>query len=84
MSVAGGPVKVVDTPGCGDSFMAAFLTGLLDTGLLEGGMDLSAGNLTEIGRFACAAGAITATAPGGMDAMPTRPELAAFLVETFR
>jgi fructokinase len=73
-TVPGIPVKVVDTTGCGDSFMAAFLTGLLDSG-----MDLSAENLGSIGRFACAAGAITATAPGGMDAMPTRAELAAFM-----
>jgi fructokinase len=74
VSVPGIAVKVVDTTGCGDSFMAAFLTGLLDSE-----MDLSADNLAAIGRFACAAGAITATAPGGMDAMPTRAELAAFM-----
>ena len=74
VSVPGIAVKVVDTTGCGDSFMAAFLTGLLDTE-----MDLASDNLAEIGRFSCAAGAITATAPGGMDAMPTRAELAAFI-----
>ena len=74
--VSGIVVKVVDTTGCGDSFMAAFLTGLLDSGL-----DMSAGSLAAIGRFACAAGAITATAPGGMDAMPTRAELSAFMTE---
>jgi fructokinase len=76
VSVPGIAVKVVDTTGCGDSFMAAFLTGLLDSE-----MDLSAGNLAAIGRFACSAGAITATAPGGMDAMPTRTELAAFMAK---
>jgi fructokinase len=75
-TVPGLAVKVVDTTGCGDSFMAAFLTGLLDSN-----MDLGAENLAAIGRFACAAGAITATAPGGMDAMPTRAELAAFIAE---
>jgi fructokinase len=74
VSVPGVAVKVVDTTGCGDSFMAAFLTGLLDSDL-----DLSAGTMAAIGRFACAAGAITATAPGGMDAMPSRAELTAFL-----
>jgi fructokinase len=74
VSVPGIAVKVVDTTGCGDSFMAAFLTGLLDTE-----MDLASDNLAEIGRFSCAAGAITATAPGGMDAMPTRAELATFI-----
>jgi fructokinase len=76
VDVAGISVKVVDTTGCGDSFMAAFLTGLLDSDL-----DLSAANLARIGRFACAAGAITATAPGGMDAMPTRAALLAFIAE---
>jgi len=74
ISVPGVAVKVVDTTGCGDSFMAAFLTGLLDSD-----MDLSDDNLAAIGRFACAAGAITATAPGGMDAMPTRADLTAFV-----
>ena len=74
VSVPGIAVKVVDTTGCGDSFMAAFLTGLLDSE-----MDLASDNLAKIGRFSCAAGAITATAPGGMDAMPTRAELAAFI-----
>jgi fructokinase len=76
VSLPGVAVKVVDTTGCGDSFMAAFLTGLLDSE-----MDLSAENLAAIGRFACAAGAITATAPGGMDGMPTRAELAAFMAD---
>ena len=75
-SVRGIAVKVVDTTGCGDSFMAAFLTGLLDSE-----MDLSAESLAAIGRFACSAGAITATAAGGMDAMPTRGELAAFMAK---
>jgi fructokinase len=76
VTVPGIAVKVVDTTGCGDSFMAAFLTGLL-----ESGMELSAADLERIGRFACAAGAITATAPGGMDAMPTRARLMAFVAE---
>jgi fructokinase len=74
VSVPGVAVKVVDTTGCGDSFMAAFLTGLL-----ESDVNLSAENLERIGHFACAAGAITATAPGGMDAMPTRAEVDQFL-----
>lgn len=75
-AVPGIAVKVVDTTGCGDSFMAAFLTGLI-----ESQMDLSQANLTRIGRFACAAGAMTATAPGGMDAMPGRAALETFLSE---
>ncbi|GAB0114331.1 carbohydrate kinase family protein [Acidisoma sp. C75] len=71
---AGIAVKVVDTTGCGDSFMAAFLAGLI-----ESGMDLAAPSLARLGRFASAAGAMTATAPGGMDAMPSRAALEAFL-----
>jgi fructokinase len=74
VTVPGIAVKVVDTTGCGDSFMAAFLTGLI-----ESEMDLSEATLGRIGRFACAAGAMTATAPGGMDAMPTRAALESFL-----
>lgn len=76
VSVSGVPVKVVDTTGCGDSFMAAFLAGLI-----ESGFDLSPESLARIGRFACAAGAITATAPGGMDAMPSRAALESFMAE---
>ena len=76
VTIAGIPVKVVDTTGCGDSFMAAFLACLLDSDF-----DLSAENLVRIGRFACAAGAIVATAPGGMDAMATRAELQIFMAE---
>jgi fructokinase len=74
VSAPGIAVKVVDTTGCGDSFMAAFLTGLLDSDI-----NLSAENLDRIAHFACAAGAITATAPGGMDAMPSRSEVDLFL-----
>jgi fructokinase len=92
VSVPGIAVKVVDTTGCGDSFMAAFLSGLLDSdpaaiggasdpAAIGGLMNLSAETLAAIGRFACAAGAITATAPGGMDAMPTRAAVNAFLAE---
>lgn len=76
VAVAGVPVKVVDTTGCGDSFMAAFLAGLI-----ESDFDLGTESLGRIGRFACAAGAITATAAGGMDAMPSREALAAFMAE---
>ena len=76
VTIPGLAVKVVDTTGCGDSFMAAFLAGLL-----ESEFDLSAENLARIGGFACAAGAIVATIPGGMDAMPTRAALEIFMAE---
>lgn len=76
VTVAGVPVKVVDTTGCGDSFMAAFLAGLL-----ESDFDLAPDNLARIGRFACASGAIVATVPGGMDAMPSRAEVETFMAE---
>jgi len=76
VSAPGIAVKVVDTTGCGDSFTAAFLARLL-----ESDFNLSAENLENIARFACAAGAITATAPGGMDAMPSRSEVDLFLAQ---
>ena len=69
VSVQGIAVKVVDTTGCGDSFMAAFLTGLLDSE-----MDVSAESLAAIGRFACCRGGDHGDRAGrdGCDADPRR------------
>jgi fructokinase len=74
VTVQGMPVQVVDTTGAGDAFMAAFLAGLLASGF-----DLSRVSLEKIGIEACAFGAITTTAAGGMDAMPDRAKLESFL-----
>lgn len=62
------PVSVVDTTGCGDVFHGAFLASVL------GGEDCRA-----CARFAAAAAALSATAPGGRGRLPDREELESFL-----
>lgn len=64
------PVEEVDPTGAGDTFCGAFLTGLID------GM-----SLTECGRFANAAGAMSVRRQGPMEGAPTRGEVEAFLAE---
>jgi 5-dehydro-2-deoxygluconokinase len=64
------PVAVVNGLGAGDAFLAAFCAGLLD------GLDAVAA-----ARRGSAAGALVATRLACSDAMPTRPELDAFLEE---
>jgi fructokinase len=71
VAIPGHAVDVVDTVGCGDAFMAALLAELLRHGALPG--DERA--LSEIGRFACAAGAVMAGISGAMAAMPRREEI---------
>jgi fructokinase len=74
----GFPVKVVETTGCGDCFMAATLSQLAGH---------SVGQLAEIGpdkleaamRVANAAAAIVATRVGAAGANPTQEEVEAFL-----
>jgi len=73
--VPGFEVSVVDAVGCGDAFMAALLTGLLETDLTA----LDEGTLFEIGRFACAAGAVIAGVVGAMEHMPRREDIAPLL-----
>ena len=69
-------VKVVDTTGCGDSFMAAAITGLLNGDDLA---SLSTPELTDIVTFANAAATIVGTRYGASDAMPHLPEVEKFL-----
>ena len=75
--ISGYPVHVVDTVGCGDAFMAALLAELLR----RGAMPHTERELGEIGRFACAAGAVMAGVTGAMAMMPRRPEIEALLAK---
>ncbi|HEY5485514.1 MAG TPA: carbohydrate kinase [Candidatus Cryosericum sp.] len=69
-------VKVVDTTGCGDSFMAATIVGLLNGGGLA---TLSTPKLTDIVAFANAAATIVGTRYGAANAMPRLREVDKFL-----
>jgi len=62
---------VVDTVGAGDSFMAALISAVADSG----SWDPSRDELHEFARFAARASAITVSRPG--PGLPTRQELAA-------
>lgn len=75
VEIAGYPVRVVDTVGCGDAFMAALLAELLRRETIPA----AERELGEIGRFACAAGAVVAGVSGAMAVMPRRPDVEAFL-----
>jgi fructokinase len=72
------PVKVVETTGCGDSFMAAILSQLAGKTAKEIA-SLTPEQLEPIARFANAEAAIVATRYGAADANPTRAEVEAFL-----
>lgn len=76
--IPGYPVNVVDTVGCGDAFMAALLAELLRRDALP----RTERELGEIGRFACAAGAVVAGVTGAMAVMPRRRDIDALLAKT--
>ena len=80
VSVPGFSVKVVETTGCGDSFMAATLSKLAGKTRKEIA-GLSPAQLEPIARFANAAAAIVATRYGAAEANPTREEVEAFLAQ---
>jgi fructokinase len=78
VGVPGFSVKVVETTGCGDSFMAATLAKLAGKTPKEIA-GLTPAQLEPIARFANAAAAIVATRYGAAEANPTAEEVESFL-----
>lgn len=73
-------VKVADTTGAGDAYLAGFLFYML----LSGGLDsllADPGKLRRGVEFATACGAFTCTKPGAIDAQPTAAEAEALLAD---
>jgi sugar/nucleoside kinase (ribokinase family) len=68
LDIPGFKVDEIDPTGAGDCFSAAFIAGL------EAGWPLS-----EVGRFANAAGALAVTRMGPMEGAPTRAQVAEFM-----
>jgi ribokinase len=68
------PVKVVDSTGAGDAFVAGFSVGLLGAGEVG-----SLASLKAALRFGCAAGALATTRRGAQPAMPTLVAVSALL-----
>ena len=77
--VPGFKSEVADTNGAGDSFWAAFLTRIAESGRTPG--ELSLEELREFARFANGAAALTVRKHGAIPAMPARRELEIFLEE---
>ncbi|HTW28463.1 MAG TPA: carbohydrate kinase [Acetobacteraceae bacterium] len=75
VAVPGFAVKVVDTVGSGDAFMAALLSGLVACDFDPS----SAEALRAITVRACGAGAVAAMSAGGMESLPDAVALDAFL-----
>lgn len=74
--IPGLAVKVADTVGCGDAFMASLL---FDIAASETDLASEEG-LARIGRRAVASGAFAATVAGAMDALPTSSQRHALLL----
>lgn len=71
VTFSGFVVTAIDTTGAGDAFAACLLSDLI-----ESGFDVaSVARLTELLRRACAAGALSTTAKGGMESMPERAQI---------
>lgn len=77
VTVAGFPVKAVDTTGAGDAFIGGFLAGVLNHPTDY----TSLSTLESMVRFANATGAITATGRGAIPSMPTTEQVQAFIAE---
>jgi fructokinase len=66
--VAGYPVNAIDATGAGDAFMAGLLAGIL----AHSSVPSDAMQISEVCRFANAAGALATTGRGAIPSMPTR------------
>lgn len=76
--VAGYPVTVAETTGCGDSFMAGFISKFMN--LTEGDIkNLTLDSLRDCVRYANACAAIVATRFGAANSMPKPREVTEFL-----
>ncbi len=74
------PVRVVETTGAGDGFMAAMITRLLPEREKAGSLaDLDRETVRSALRFANAVGALTCTKMGAIPALPTLDEASRFL-----
>ncbi|MDW8104574.1 MAG: PfkB family carbohydrate kinase [Armatimonadota bacterium] len=81
-AIAGIPVNVVETVGCGDAFVAGMLVQLRKRAKTrEGVRSLSDADLRRVFLYANAAGAITATRAGAIPALPTDAEVADLLTK---
>ena len=74
------PVKVIETTGAGDGFMAAMITRLLPEREKTGSLaKIDPAAVRQALRFANAVGALTCTKMGAIPALPTLQEAEAFL-----
>ncbi len=74
IQVPGFNVKVVETTGCGDAFMAGIIYRLYNIG--RNGLDsIDVNTLEDIGRFSNAVAALVATRYGASTSMPTMDEV---------
>lgn len=81
-SVEGFRIHAVDTTGCGDAFLAGLLAGIVSSRKAPG--ELGEGDLSSVGAYANAVGALTARRHGAMDSFPRHREVRRFLTATSR
>ena len=67
-------LSIIDTTGAGDSFLGAFLYGMISRGIYDP-RALTADNLSAITEFSCAAAGLCATKKGAIPAIPSLSEV---------